>query len=285
MGKLKVLFLSVCISVGGGKVLSQPFPAPDCAQYTVRDSLVKRYITDGAVKAGVSYTDARWPLYCDSILSICAEVAEAYQLKALPYTKYGNYLIAMPLIDKAVLYDTLQFLPYRAFIKGIFAKDYDGAIADFSLCQRLSGSGGVMDHSFSFYLGLCYMENGDDAMASRYLSEDIAMQQGRGPEAQAHFNAWLYSGIVQMNLGHLDTARSQLQKCLDQYPQHPEGNYYMAAVLFRMGLLVEGKKYASAGRAGHAAGYRMNEDNLYYVNYPKQVSSSDFDALLPGECN
>jgi tetratricopeptide (TPR) repeat protein len=241
---------------------------------------VNRYIGEGAGRARVFYTDPRWQLYCDSVLAICENIAEAYQMKALPFVKYGDFLTAMPLLDKAVLYDTLQYLPYRAFIKCIFAKDYDGAITDFNLCQRLARGGGIMDHSYSFYLGLSYLERGEADVAWQYIAEDIKVQQDRGAGSDAHFNSWLYAGIVHIELNKPDSAKYFLQQCLSRYPQHPEGNYYMARVLQKLSLPDDAQKHAEAGRAGLIAGYRMNEDNIAYVNYPRQVTVNDFDALM-----
>lgn len=272
---LKIYLVQLCICF----VLEGQTQVVDCTRSGIRDSLVNRFIVMGAERAGVFYTDPRWQLYCDSIVAVCENVAEAYQLKALPFVKYGDYLAAMPLLDKAVLYDTLQYLPYRGFIKCIFAKDYDGAIADFNLCQRLAGTGGVMDHAYSFYLGLCYLESGKPGLAWPYIAEDIQVQQGRGAGAEVHFNACLYAGIIQLELNSPDSAKYFLQRCLDQYPQHPEGNYYMALTMQRLGFPGDARRYAEAGRDGLIAGYRMNEDNIIYVNYPRQVNLKDFDAL------
>jgi tetratricopeptide (TPR) repeat protein len=252
----------------------------DCTSPRVKDSLVVRYIGNGAERSRVSYMNPKWQLYCDSILMVCSTVAEAYQLKAIPFLKYGDMLNAMPLLDQAVLYDTLHFLPYRAFIKCIFAKDYAGAIEDFEESKRRAGNAGVMDHTFSFYLGLCFLESGKPLEAAKYFAEDVMTQQARNGDADAHFNTWLYYGITQLDLHKLDLAKAYLSKCLAVYSQHPEGNYYMAIVHKNQGQREPALRYAKAAEAALKAGYRMSEDNLYYVNYPRQITLYDVEAMI-----
>lgn len=252
----------------------------DCANSRVEDSLVMRYISNGAQRSRVSYMDPKWQLYCDSILMVCSDVAEAYQLKAIPFLKYGDMLNAMPLLDKAVFYDTLQFLPYRAFIKCIFAKDYTGAIEDFEESTRRAGNAGVMDHSFAFYLGLCYLESGKPTEAVRYFAEDVKTQQTRTGSSDAHFNSWLYQGIALLDLHQLDSAKASLAKCLAIYPQHPDGNYYIAIVHKTLGQHDDALRYTRAARSALKARYSMNEDNLYYVYYPRQITLYEVEALL-----
>lgn len=254
----------------------------DCNNPRVRDSLVTRYMTNGAARSQVSYMNPQWQVYADSILMVCDKVAEAYQLKAIPFLKYGDFLRAMPLLNKAVLYDTLQFLPYRAFIKCIFTKDYNGAIADFEESKRRAGNAGVMDHTFAFYLGLCYLEMGNPSKARQCLAEDIKTQQTRTGSTDAHFNSWLYHGIALMDLHQLDSAKTSLAKCLAIYPQHPEGNYYMAFVHKTLGQPDDALLYMRAAISALKARYSMNEDNLYYVNYPRQITLFEVEALLVG---
>jgi tetratricopeptide (TPR) repeat protein len=252
----------------------------DCANSRVKDSLVMRYISNGAERSRVSYMDPKWQLYGDSILMVCSDVADAYQLKAIPFLKYGDMLNAMPLLDKAVLYDTLQFLPYRAFIKCIFAKDYAGAITDFEESKRHAGNAGVMDHTFALYLGLCYLETGKPSQAVKHFAEDVKTQQTRSGSTDAHFNSWLYQGIALLDLHQLDSAKASLAKCLAIYPQHPEGNYYMAIVHKSLGQPDDASRYMRAAISALKAGYSMNEDNLYYVYYPRQITLYEVEALL-----
>ena len=252
----------------------------DCSNPRVKDSLVLRYLANGAEQSRVSYMSPQWQLYCDSILMVCSNVAEAYQLKAIPFLKYGDMLNAMPLLDKAVFYDTLQYLPYRAFIKCIFAKDYAGAIADFEESTRRAGNAGVMDHTFAFYLGLCYLESGKSSEAVKYFTEDVKTQQTRTGSSDAHLNSWLYQGIALLDIHQLDSAKASLAKCLAVYPQHPEGNYYMAIVHKSQGQPDDALRYMRATISALKAGYSMNEDNLYYVYYPRQITLYEVEALL-----
>ncbi|MFN3382080.1 MAG: hypothetical protein ACK41O_21680, partial [Runella zeae] len=154
MAKSSLLFLSlfyfqiIC--------LGQNSRIIDCSSKQVQDSLVEHYIDNGAEKFG--YNHPKWQVYLDSLISICPNIARAYHQKALPYIKNGDYGSAFPLEDKAVQYDPERWLSYRAFLKCIFSKDYKGAIIDFDLAQKIAPHIFVMDHSYSFYKGLCYLE-------------------------------------------------------------------------------------------------------------------------------
>src|SRR5690606_33299861 len=85
-------------------------------------------------------------------------IAYLWQQKAMPYFKVKKYEVGMQYIDKAVALDTKRYQSYRAFIKCIFAKTYKEAIIDFEQCIADWGDNFEMDHSYSFYIGLSYLQ-------------------------------------------------------------------------------------------------------------------------------
>ncbi len=173
MGKSLILFLSFffaaafCFCQSTQDIL----PKCDCSSKKVKDSLIEKYLTNGAEK--YSYNGPRWQLYCDSLIALCPNIAVAYQLKAIPYIKYGDYARAFPLEDKAVELEPKKWTAYRGFLKCIFTKDYEGAIIDFQNAQRLTPNGYEMDHTYLFYEGLCNLELGSYSIAEENFKKDI----------------------------------------------------------------------------------------------------------------
>ena len=80
-----------------------PVASGDCGSKAYQDSLVARYLDRGAHR--ISYLSPRWGQYCDSLIAACPNIAYAYQQKAMPLIKCGDYARAMPLVDQAVALD------------------------------------------------------------------------------------------------------------------------------------------------------------------------------------
>lgn len=77
----------------------------------------------------------------------------------MPYFKRQKYEIGMKILDSAIQIEPAELIDYRAFMKCIFVKSYTSAIEDFLLSKKLKGEHGyIMDHSYDFYIGLCYLQ-------------------------------------------------------------------------------------------------------------------------------
>jgi tetratricopeptide (TPR) repeat protein len=254
----------------------------NCKSPLVRDSLIKRYIDQGADLLPNMYNNPVWQKYCDSIIALCPNTAEAYQLKAVPFIKNGEYEKAMPLYDRAAQVDPGRYTGHRGFIKCLFTKDYESAIADLQKAHQLVPNGYVMDHTFQFYEGLCHLELGNYTPAEQCLKQDIYIQTNGDPKKRPHFNSLLYMGILYYEMGKYDQARTYLLNCLNLYEKLPVANYYLAFVLGRNGNLVAKKQYLEIAKQSYLDGYRMNEDQLYYVNYPHEVKLYEIEEALKG---
>ena len=103
-------------------------------------------------------------------------VAYLWQQKAMPCFKMMKYEVGMEFINKAVKYDRQKWLPYRAFIKCVFAKTYREAIVDFEDAIAEFGNMYEMDHTYNFYIGLSYLQLNEFEKAEQIFKEDIATQ-------------------------------------------------------------------------------------------------------------
>lgn len=281
MGKLLISFLSSLLFLAYGCAQSTPSKLPlDCTSLHVQDSLIKRYIDNGAVRLPNGYNNPAWQLYCDSILAICPGTAAAYQLKAVPFIKSGEYEKAFVLNDRAVQLAPQRYTAYRGFLKCIFTKDYEGAIIDFKKAQQLTPNGFEMDHSYPFFEGLCNLELGNYARAEQNFKHDIFIQTGGDQRKAPHFNTLLYVGILYYEMGQNARAREYLLRSLKAYRQLPEANYYLAMVYEREGNAGLKKQYLEIAQKAYKDGYRMNEDNLLYANYPHQIKLYEIEEAL-----
>ena len=249
-----------------------------CSSRHYRDSLVTKYIENGAHK--YSYLDPRWAQYCDSLLAVCPNVAYAYQQKAVPLIKDGKYAEAFLLENKAAELDPLAWLAYRGFLKCIFTKDYEGALADFQQAARLKPGSREMDHTYPFFEGLCNLELGNYAQAEANFKEDIRQQKGPDGQQEVHFNTLFYVGVLYLKMQQYAQAKSYFEQCLARYPQHPEANYYLGLLYQAQHKNALAQRYLLAAQKALASGYRLNEDNIFYANYPRQITEYEIAQAL-----
>jgi len=257
--------------------ISQP-----CDNRHFQDSIMTRYVDSGAEKLTFHYNNPAWGSYMDSVLSICPNIAAAYQLKAVPAIKNGEYVKAYQLDERAAELDSPQFVSYLAFLKCIFTKDYTSAIRDFNRASRIIPGGAEMDHGFYFYLGICYLELGNYQEADARFRQDMYSQNRGDSAVDVHFNSLLYMGITKLDLHQTDSAEIYLKKCLHIYPKLPEANYYLALAFKERKAVNLARKYLEMAQQSILEGYSLNEDNVYYVNYPRQITLYEIHQQLSG---
>ncbi|MEO6684622.1 MAG: tetratricopeptide repeat protein [Dyadobacter sp.] len=264
MEKSLILFLSMLFVPDLGFSQSKI----DCSSKVAQDSLLEVY-SKKAWKFGYNHPD--WEASWDSLIAICPNIAEAYQEKAIPYLKSGDYAKTFELEDKAVELDPKRWIAYRGFLHCIFTKNYSKALADFQLAEQLVPNASVMDHTYSFFCGLSFLETGELEQAEKMFQKDIEQQKSRGKDNDIHFNSLLYLGIVHLEMNEYIEAERNFRDCLNYYSQMPEANYYLARVLKATGN-TDSVLYFAKAKEYYDQGYRINEDNEAYVNYPRQIS-------------
>lgn len=282
MAKSLILFLSFLF--GSAFCFCQPTQnkstACNCNDRKIKDSLIEKYLDNGAEI--YSYDSPQRQLYCDSLISMCPNIGKAYQIKAIPYIKYGDYAKAFPLEDKAVELEPKNFTAYRGFLKCIFTKDYEGAIIDFQKAQQLTPNNYEMDHTYPFYEGLCNLELGNYSIAEENFKKDIFIQTGGNivKQNKIHFNTYLYLGILYYEMKDDERAKENLQRCIAIYQAHPDANYYLG-MLYKRGNNSEFKnKYLEIAKQAKIKGYNMNEGNTYYAYYPHQITLYEINKEL-----
>jgi len=226
--------------------------------------------TNCAVKYNYTVQMKEWQECLNAGLKKDSTIAYLWQQKAMPYFKARKYEIGMAFLDKAVMYDKKEWLPYRAFMKCIFVKTYKDAIVDFEECIKLYGNGYRMDHSYNFYIGLCYLQLNEYAKTEKIFkeyNEDI-FKNRQGLE---HPTALFYYGISKYELTQFEEAITIFDKALKIYPTLSDAKYYKAICLVNLGRNEEAMKLIEEAKKEPKDRYFINEDNAIYETYPYQV--------------
>jgi len=213
----------------------------------------------------------RRQLYLDSALLYMPTHAYIWQQKAMPLYKQQRYEYGKPFLDSAVKYDPGKWLDYRGFMRCIFEKSYSAAIADFRLAKQRHGERHVMDHPYSFYIGLSFLQLNQLDSSQHYFDfciEKSRREQGAGAE---HFLLLLYRGVVAYEKGNNEEAIRFFDRALVIYPRFSDASFYKAMSLMADKKLAEALNCAQKAKLDFDAGYTINEDNAYYEYYPYQI--------------
>ncbi|MEA9413682.1 tetratricopeptide repeat protein [Flavobacterium sp. PL02] len=236
-----------------------------------QEAIVKQSLDSCAYKYNYTFQMSEWQNCIDEGLKKDNTIAYLWQQKAMPYFKCKKYEVGMPFLDKAVLYDKQEWLPYRGFMKCIFVKNYKEAIQDLEESIKLYGNGYRMDHPYSFYIGLCYLQLNEYDKAEK-LFDDYVNDIYKNRQQLEHPTAYFYQGIAKYELKKWDEAIAIFDKALKIYPQFSDAKYYKAICLFKLGKSKEEiTTLAASAREDAAKGFTLNEDNTIYETYPYQV--------------
>ncbi len=241
-----------------------------------RDSIREHYLKNGAWHQPIYSKE--YGTYIDSALALSPHDAYLWQQRGMPYFKQMKYQEGMPYIDSAVEYDSLEQLPYRAFLKCIFQKDYRGAIQDFDAARRDHPAAGVMDHEYNFYLGLCYLQLSQYERADKLFSSCVANDRALGGN-WVHPLHLFYLGVTRREEGMLASAIVCFDSALMVYPHFSDAEYYKGACLEATGQHEASLTMQSEARDDFMDGYTINEDNAVYERYPYQVEKKWFDGV------
>lgn len=238
-----------------------------------QDEIIKKYVTNCAENYNYSYDMAKWQECLDLGLKEDSTIAYLWQQKAMPYFKAKKYEVGMKYLDKAVRYDRESWLPYRAFIKCIFAKTYKEAIIDFENCKMHYGNSYVMDHTYNFYIGLSYLQLNEYIKAEQLFEEYVNSNFNELGEDWGHPTALFYLGISKYELEKYEEAIVQFNRALKLHPNFADVKYYKAICLIKTGKPLEASNLYEEYLEDEKKGYTMNEDNIVYEVYPYQRKS------------
>lgn len=269
---IPILLLLTSCSTSGQK--NTAFKQPALSD----EEIIEKYLKNGAWR--LRYFSPEYQMYIDSAIALKPNLAYLHQQKAMPYFKQSKYELGLKSLDRAVELDPKANLDYRAFIKCIFVKSYEASIKDFLQAKELKGEHGViMDHSYDFYLGLCYLQLGDFSTALNYLERSIEQTKKASGENWVHFLDLFYAGIASQELKRYQESIQYFDKALKPYPNFSDALYYKALSLFRTGQQELAEKTLTECEIEFKKGYTINEDNAMYEKYPYQLKQFHIDLL------
>lgn len=269
MYRYLILIILLNIGCNNAKITSDTVEEVSTTPKIPHDTIIKQYLENGAWKYGLYSQE--WQNEIDKGLAIDSTIPYLWQQKAMPLFKQGKYQIAMDYLDRAVALDPQRWLDYRAFMKCVFAKRYREALVDFDQSIELYGNNFVMDHTYEFYRGLCYLQLNQFAKAEEILSNDIQREKTERGDDWVHHLDLFYLGITLFEQKKYEEAITTFDEALVKYPRFSDVIYYKALTLNKQGdteqarsLIDQAKEYAKSGNT-------INEDNTAYERYPYQV--------------
>lgn len=226
-----------------------------------------------------SYNSLEWQMYLDSALLIEPENAYLWQQKSMPNFKSGKYYDGMRFLNKAIQYDSIAYLGYRGFMKCIFMKDYTNALTDLKAIYKKRPLEHIMDHSYPFWIGISYLKLNQLDSADYYLGLSVNNALMKDKDA-VHYVDWFYWGLIKSKQKSHKVALIYFDKAIALNSNFPDVEYYKATILLQTHQKEGARALLLQAKANIANGYRMNEDNEVYTNYPYQVTTVDIDELL-----
>ncbi|MBP6624532.1 MAG: tetratricopeptide repeat protein [Chitinophagaceae bacterium] len=262
MKKYSTLFVLLLLNnVTFGQVLSLT---------TKQDTIIDKYLVNGAYK--YHYTLQSWGDNINLALKQDSTIALLWQQKALPFWKTKKYDLAVLCYDKAVLLDRANYLGRRGYLKCIFQKDYKGAIADMEMAEKEFGYSYQNDHSYPFYISLCYLQLNEFEKAEQILQKDFEKTKHEHGENWIHFLDLFYMGIIQYELRNYDKAITFFDKTLNNYNNFSDAKYYKGLCLLQKGDITNAEILMRGAKINFDQGYIINEDDSSYEMYPYKVN-------------
>jgi tetratricopeptide (TPR) repeat protein len=231
--------------------------------------IIEKYLENGAFQ--FSYFSKEWQVCIDEGLKEDSTIGYLWQQKAMPLFKQRKYDYAMGFLDKAVFYDS-SWLSYRAFMKCIFSKTYAEALLDFKICRQKEPKGRVMDHTFDFYMALCYLQQNKFQDAEFLLEGIITETRTQLGNDWVHHLELFYYGISLYESRNYPKAYLAFEEALKRFPQFSDAKFYFGRCQMRLQQVEKGLATIKEAEEDYKKGFGINEDNAIYEVYPYQVN-------------
>ncbi|MCG8332810.1 MAG: tetratricopeptide repeat protein [Chitinophagales bacterium] len=235
-----------------------------------QDEIIEEYLKNGAWN--YHYLTKEWDEWINKGIQEDSTIALLWQQKALPFWKQKKYQLAIMYYNKAVALDRQRWLSRLAFLKCIFAKDYEGALTDLIAYKKEFGSTYEQDHTLEFYMGICYLQLNQFDEALKTLKEDIETQERKHGTNWVHFLDRYYLAIAYYEQSKYEGAIVEFDKVLDQYPNFSDAQYYKSLCLNYLGEKEKAKVLMAKGKVNFHNGNTFYEDSNIYETYPYQLS-------------
>jgi len=202
--------------------------------------------------------------------SFWRELGIAGLKRGIPYMFYPYY-------DKAVQYDSIEWLGYRGYCILYFNRDYERALKDFNDLDPLTPN--FVDHpqaqSIDYMRGICHLKMGQHEKALEYFDRHLNSEVETVGEDYVATYAFLYKGITHYEMGDKQAAQEAFEWGLRVHDSNADLEYWLAKCLLEKGdtknALVHIQKAKNLFKQGYKHGRNYTED--FYQTYMPYIEA------------
>lgn len=193
----------------------------------------------------------------DRVMDMDPTWALPYRAKSVSNLKSGDFINWKKLIDKAVEYDTVTYLGYRAGCRFQFFRDYKGALEDCLLLKKVMnndmGYTANGQYHLDIVLALCYKALGDRSKAIETI-----LKRHREPDYMMGIFDYIHLGIMYAEQGELHMAKECFEK-QQAFNDIAENRYYLALVFKKLDQKEKYIEHLEKSKSLYALGLKMND--------------------------
>ncbi|TVZ56692.1 tetratricopeptide repeat protein [Lutibacter sp. Hel_I_33_5] len=217
--------------------------------------------------------------YTEKAIALNPKNGDAWRELSIPYLKRGMPHKWKPLFDKAVLYDSTYWQPWRGYLYLWFYRDYKKAIVDFDASDILTPNfiDAPQGLSVDCWRGIAYLGLKDYKNSIDYFDKYIDKEIKDFSENSVDVTAFLYKGIAYFESKNLEKAEANFNRLLkNSYGFSADGKYYLALIYKEQGKINEAKTMIDDAIKDFNEGYYNKRP---YVETLRQLYLDDFEAL------
>lgn len=185
--------------------------------------------------------------------------------------KRGIPYMFFPYYEKAVQYDSIEWLGYRGYCILYFNRDYERALKDFNDLDPLTPN--FVDHpqaqSIDYMRGICHLRLNQHDKALEYFDLHLKTEIDDVGEDYVSTYAFLYKGITHHEMGDKDAAQKAFEWGLRVHDSNADLEYWLAKCLLEKGenkkALVHIQKAKDLFKQGYKHSRNYTED--FYQTY------------------
>lgn len=198
--------------------------------------------------------------YKDSALMVQPNNVDLRQRLSYSYKKVGEHIKAMEVLNKAVDIDVANgksdVLEYRAWTLLYYYHDYEGAVRDIDLIEKITGNpyNVCWGEPCGFHKGQALYKLGDFEEAIEAFKTVNAEEEKLGFDSSDNYMNFFYIGRCYTEMEDYENAIKFYEKSLTAIEQFPEAYYHLGLIYKKSNNLVKAnenfelaKKYISYG--------------------------------------
>ncbi|QAA81853.1 tetratricopeptide repeat protein [Aequorivita sp. H23M31] len=178
-------------------------------------------------------------VYKDSALMVQPDNVEIRQKLSYSYKKVGDHIKAMEVLNKAVEIDTAQgktdVLEYRAWTLLYYYRDYEGAVRDVDLIEKISGRtyNPCWGEPCGFHKGQALYKLREYEKAIETFEIVNIEEEKIGFDINDNYMIFFYMGRCYAEMKDFDNAIKYYKKSLASVDKFPEA-YFQLGLVYKM---------------------------------------------------